>query len=100
MYAEAVATIGLAAEVATSVYPQHFLLLACSGTFAKAVGKGMGKPAFRCELQRQSNRMAAGHGCCFDCMDMQWCIQLAYTRSGECTVRASSMAAAADLPCT
>lgn len=47
MIAEVVTTLGLALEALTSVYPSQFLLLACSGTFAKAVGKGIGKPAFR-----------------------------------------------------
>ena len=34
-------------QVMTSIYPQNFLLLACTGNFAKALGKGMSKPAFR-----------------------------------------------------
>jgi hypothetical protein len=38
---------GLALEIATSIYPSQFLLLASTGNFAKAVGKGMGKPVFR-----------------------------------------------------
>jgi hypothetical protein len=40
-------TAGLALEISTSLYPQHFLLLASSGNFAKALAKGMGKPVFR-----------------------------------------------------
>eukprot|EP00951_Prasinocladus_malaysianus_P004993 scaffold35495_cov50-Prasinocladus_malaysianus.AAC.1 len=36
-----------ALEIATSMYPQYFLVLAGSGNLAKSVGKGMGKPAFR-----------------------------------------------------
>ncbi len=51
MLAELVTTVGLALEVSTSVYPEQFLLLACSGNFAKALGKGMSKPAFRCEVE-------------------------------------------------
>lgn len=39
---------GLALEIATAAYPQNFLLLASLGNFSKAVGKGMGKPVFRC----------------------------------------------------
>ena len=38
---------GLALEISTSLYPQHFLALASSGNFAKALAKGMGKPVFR-----------------------------------------------------
>ena len=38
---------GLALEIATAAQPAHFLLLASAGNFAKAAGKGMGKPAFR-----------------------------------------------------
>jgi hypothetical protein len=47
MLAELVTTFGLALEVLTILFPQNFLVLACLGTFAKAVGKGMSKPAFR-----------------------------------------------------
>ena len=47
MLAELVTTGGLALEVSTSLHPESFLLLACTGNFAKAVGKGMSKPAFR-----------------------------------------------------
>ena len=36
-----------ALEIATTIYPKSFLLLAGAGTLAKSVGKGMGKPAFR-----------------------------------------------------
>mgnify|MGYP001811088446 CR=1 FL=1 len=38
---------GLALEISTSLYPQHFLLLASTGNFTKALAKGMGKPVFR-----------------------------------------------------
>jgi len=38
---------GLALEISTSLYPQHFLALASTGNFAKALAKGMGKPVFR-----------------------------------------------------
>ena len=38
---------GLALEISTSLYPQHFLVLASTGNFAKALAKGMGKPVFR-----------------------------------------------------
>ena len=47
MLAELVTTGGLALEVSTSMHPEYFLLLACTGNFAKALGKGMSKPAFR-----------------------------------------------------
>ena len=47
MLAELVTTGGLALEVSTSLHPDYFLLLACTGNFAKALGKGMSKPAFR-----------------------------------------------------
>ena len=47
MLAEVITTGGLALEVATSLHPDYFLLLACTGNFAKALGKGMSKPAFR-----------------------------------------------------
>ncbi|KAI8463307.1 MAG: vitamin B6 photo-protection and homoeostasis-domain-containing protein [Monoraphidium minutum] len=47
MTAEAITTLGLALEISTTLYPQHFLLLASSGNFAKALAKGMGKPVFR-----------------------------------------------------
>lgn len=38
---------GLALELATSLYPSHFLVLAGAGNFTKALGKGMGRPVFR-----------------------------------------------------
>ncbi|KAG2448238.1 hypothetical protein HYH02_006823 [Chlamydomonas schloesseri] len=47
MVAELLSTCGLGLEVATVLYPQYFLALACSGKFAQALGKGMGKPVFR-----------------------------------------------------
>lgn len=47
MVAEAVTTLGLALEIATQVSPSNFVLLAGSGTLAKATGKGMGRPCFR-----------------------------------------------------
>ncbi|KAG1677058.1 hypothetical protein FOA52_001228 [Chlamydomonas sp. UWO 241] len=47
MFAEVVTTLGLMLEALTSVYPSNFLLLACTGNFATAVGKGIGRPAFR-----------------------------------------------------
>lgn len=34
---------GLALEISTSLYPQHFLVLASTGNFAKALAKGMGE---------------------------------------------------------
>ena len=45
MLAELVTTGGLALEVSTSLHPESFLLLACTGNFAKAVGKELGKEA-------------------------------------------------------
>ncbi len=47
MIAELITTLGMALEVLTSLYPSQFLLLACSGNFAKALGKGISKPTFR-----------------------------------------------------
>eukprot|EP00798_Chlamydomonas_sp_ICE-L_P020131 gene20131-26862_t len=56
MYAELMTTVGLALEVATLVYPPYFLVLASTGNFAKAVGKGMGKPVFRRVKEALSGR--------------------------------------------
>ena len=50
MAAEALTSLGLALEVATALAPSQFLLLASAGTFARAVGKGMGNPVFRVVL--------------------------------------------------
>mmetsp|Transcript_31516 Transcript_31516/g.89460 ORF Transcript_31516/g.89460 Transcript_31516/m.89460 type:complete len:313 (+) Transcript_31516:636-1574(+) len=47
MTGELVSTVGVAMEIATTLYPKSFLLLAGVGTLAKSVGKGMGRPAFR-----------------------------------------------------
>ncbi|GIL51565.1 hypothetical protein Vafri_7534 [Volvox africanus] len=47
LVAELLSTMGLGLEVATSLYPQSFMLLACSGKFCQALAKGMGKPVFR-----------------------------------------------------
>lgn len=47
MAAEALTSLGLALEVATALAPSQFLALASAGTFARAVGKGMGNPVFR-----------------------------------------------------
>eukprot|EP00210_Caulerpa_lentillifera_P009103 g8681.t2 len=47
MIAESVSTVGLSLEIATVFYPNHFLLLAGGGNFAKAFAKGMAKPSFR-----------------------------------------------------
>jgi hypothetical protein len=47
MIAEAITTLGLALEIATQISPSNFIALASSGTLAKAMGKGMGRPAFR-----------------------------------------------------
>lgn len=46
LLAELISTAGLGLEVATVSYPQHFLLLASVGNFARAVAKGIGGPAF------------------------------------------------------
>jgi hypothetical protein len=48
MISELTTTAGLALEALTSLYPQHFLVLAASGNFTRAVGKTMGKPCHRC----------------------------------------------------
>lgn len=47
MIAEGISTLGLALEIATQIYPSHFVLLAGSGTLARATGKGIGRPCFR-----------------------------------------------------
>ncbi|GIL86926.1 hypothetical protein Vretimale_15536 [Volvox reticuliferus] len=47
LVAELLSTAGLGLEVATSLYPQSFMLLACTGKFCQALAKGMGKPVFR-----------------------------------------------------
>ncbi|EFJ42799.1 hypothetical protein VOLCADRAFT_119273 [Volvox carteri f. nagariensis] len=47
LVAELLSTAGLGLEVATSLYPQSFMLLASAGKFGQALGKGMGKPVFR-----------------------------------------------------
>eukprot|EP00873_Tetraselmis_striata_P038848 jgi/Tetstr1/459112/TSEL_004562.t1 len=60
MLGELVNTMGVALEIATSLYPQHFLVLAGTGTLAKSVGKGMGKPAFRVVQQHFSIRNNVG----------------------------------------
>ncbi|MEW5303057.1 MAG: hypothetical protein WDW36_005786 [Sanguina aurantia] len=57
MIAELVSTCGLALEVATSAKPELFLLLASTGNFAQAIGKGIGKPVHRV-IQ---NHFAAGN---------------------------------------
>ncbi|KAJ9526665.1 hypothetical protein QJQ45_017575 [Haematococcus lacustris] len=47
MVGELCTSLGAALEIATAAFPQHFLLLAGSGHFAKALGKSIGKPVFR-----------------------------------------------------
>jgi hypothetical protein len=47
MIAEAVTAVGLALEIATQIFPANFVLLAGTGTLAKATGRGMGRPCFR-----------------------------------------------------
>lgn len=47
MIAVGFATVGLALEIATTAFPSYFLLLAGTGTFTKAVGKGLSQPCFR-----------------------------------------------------
>lgn len=47
MVAEGVSTLGLALEIATQIFPAQFVLLAGSGTLAKSMAKGMGRPCFR-----------------------------------------------------
>lgn len=55
MAAEIVTTVGLGLEISTAFYPKNFLILASTGNLAKALGKGMGKPAFRV-LQQHFSR--------------------------------------------
>lgn len=47
MIAEGITTLGLALEIATQLFPSQFIVLAGSGTLAKATGKGIGRPCFR-----------------------------------------------------
>ena len=47
MVAELCTSAGAGLEIATAAFPQHFLLLAGAGHFAKALAKAMGKPVFR-----------------------------------------------------
>lgn len=47
MVSEFITTGGLALEIATQLHPSSFVLLAGSGTLAKATAKGMGRPAYR-----------------------------------------------------
>ncbi|KAK9805694.1 hypothetical protein WJX72_012310 [[Myrmecia] bisecta] len=58
MTAEVFATLGLALEIATAVFPGSFLVLAGAGNFSKALGKGLGRPCFRIiqtHFARQNN---------------------------------------------
>ncbi|KAK9788157.1 hypothetical protein WJX73_001836 [Symbiochloris irregularis] len=47
LMAEIFTTIGLSLEIATAFNPGAFVVLAGSGNFFKAVGKGLGRPCFR-----------------------------------------------------
>lgn len=47
MIAEFVTTTGLALEIVTAIFPGNFLVLASTGNFVRAVGKGLQKPVFR-----------------------------------------------------
>lgn len=47
LMAEIFTTLGLSLEIATAFNPSAFVVLAGSGNFFKAVGKGLGRPCFR-----------------------------------------------------
>lgn len=53
LFAEAMSTVGMALEIATGVYPQHFLVLASLGHLCISVGRTMGKPVFRIIQNRE-----------------------------------------------